>query len=84
MNFLRPSVFVFHTDDSNLKFQPMNKRCVHHETYKRIWDNLIPNFAKHFFSKIENFSCQFSLRLLYNVKPEYTVGSLRCYDPLKQ
>ena len=47
-NFLRVSVFDWHTDDSNTKFQSVDEKCVHHKTYKFCCDNLPVNFTKNF------------------------------------
>ena len=54
MIFQRPSFFVALTDDSNPKFQCVNKKSVHTETYNGFWLIFIPISQKVSPFKIEN------------------------------
>ena len=84
-NLLRPSVFDLHTDDSNSNFHSANKKRVHHETYKRFWEtNPISSANNNFIFQNRKFTSPFSFHLSYHIKPEFTKGSLRNYDPIKQ
>ena len=59
MKFLQLSVFGLQTDDSNPKFQSVNEKRVHHETYKRYWGILHPNLTKFSSGKIESSPLHF-------------------------
>ena len=84
-NLLRPSVFDLHTDDSNSNFHSANKKRVHHETYKRFWEiNPISSANNNYIFQNRKFTSPFSFHLSYHIKPEFTKGSLRNYDPIKQ
>ena len=84
LNFLRASIFDLHTDDSNPIFQSVDEKRVHHETWKRFWDNLPTNFRKNFVLQNRKFTSPFSFDFLYNLKPAYTISSLWNFDVLKQ
>ena len=84
MIFLGPSLFGLQINDSNPNFQSVNKKRVHHETYKRFWKNLPSNFTKKFIFQNKKFTSPFSLHLFYKSKNAYTIGSLWNYDPFKQ
>ena len=58
--FLRHSLFDLLTDDSHLNFQSVCKKSVHHETYKRFWDNFPPNLTKSFVFQNSKFTSPFS------------------------
>ena len=75
-NFLGPSVFVLHTVVSNPSFQPLNKRRVDQETYKRFRKKLLPRFAKNFIFKYRKFTSPLSLFLIKILKNAYTIGWL--------
>ena len=83
LNFLRPSVFDLHTDDSDPILHSV-KKGVLHETYKLFWDNLLPSFIKDFNFQKRKFTTPFSLQLHFNLQTAYTNGLLRNYDPLKE
>ena len=76
MIFLKHSVFDLHIDDSNPNFQSVNKKRVHHETYKHFWQNHPPNFTKKSFSK-KKFHLSIFVHLFYNLINAYTIDSLR-------
>ena len=64
-------------------FQSVNKKRVHHETYRLFWGNLpLKLQKKEIFPK--NVDLQISSRFSYNLKLARIIGSLQIYDPLKQ
>ena len=69
-----------------LRIQIFNssKRRIHHEIYKRVWDNSPANFTESFLNQNIELTFPFSIHYFYNLKTAYTNGSLRYYDPLKQ
>ena len=82
INFSGPFVFGLHTVALNTKFQAVDEKPVHHDIYKRFWDDLHPNFTKNSIFENRKFTSQFSLHLFSNLKTAFTIGPLRINDPL--
>ena len=86
MNYVRATVFDQRNNDSSPNPQPMKKNqpVKNLETYKRSWNNILPNWRKNFVLQNIKFTFVFSFHLFYNLKPSCLICLLRKYEPLKQ